>query len=191
VLIQPTFAASPSGSAIAPAPASGAAVPTAAAPPARIQIPSLKIDRSIVPVQEITTDDWVDWDTDKLFATADRPDLVGHLQGSADPGERGNMILVGHNSNGLPLKWKGVFYSLWQLKKGNVIHIWNASGVRTTYEVQRLDWVRWPPQTEAETFAHMAHLLPTHDEILTLSTCGGNSTPLEIRLYVTASPALQ
>ena len=78
------------------------------AAPAQLIIPKLDITRAIVSVDRVTRNGQTDWDTDKLFATRDRPDLVGHLKGTGGLGAAGNTVLAGHNYNRGQYNWRGV-----------------------------------------------------------------------------------
>jgi len=132
------------------------------------------------------------WDTEQLFATSSRSDLVGHLQGSANPGQPGNIILTGHNYNPGFYNWYGVFYSLHLLAQGDVIKLFNEDDELFTYQVDRVDQVPWQTYATADTMTHIVYLSPTQDETLTLVTCGGaNFAPFPSRVYVIARRVLE
>ncbi len=138
-------------------------------------------------VGRVVRSEQMEWDADSLFATQNRRDLVGHLEGSANPGQPGNVVLIGHNYNWGVFNWKGVFYSLHLLEKGDSINILNQDDMLLTYQVEQVEKVPWPPRSSADTFSHILLLGPTADERLTLVTCGGaNFAPFPSRLYVTA-----
>jgi LPXTG-site transpeptidase (sortase) family protein len=156
-------------------------------PPVWIEIPGLGVERTIVPVGTVLHGEQLEWDTDSLFATSNRRDLVGHLEGTANPGQRGNVVLIGHNYNRGLYNWRGVFYALNHLQPGDLIHVLDQDDERFTYQVERVDTVTWQARSTANTLAHINHLAPTQDETLTLVTCGGaNFAPFPNRLYVTA-----
>ena len=96
--------------------------------PALLSIPKLKIERPIVTIGRVTRNGQTDWDTDSLYATKQRPDLVGHLKGTGSLGQSGNVVLTGHNYNRGRINWLGVFYSLNRLKPGDMVYVDNAGG---------------------------------------------------------------
>jgi LPXTG-site transpeptidase (sortase) family protein len=155
--------------------------------PALLSIPKLKIKRAIVPLGMVQKDGKAEWDTDRLFATSSRPDLVGHLDGTGSPGRAGNIVLAGHNYNRGRYNWLGVFVNLKRLSEGDVIYVDSRENERFTYEVIQVEKVNWPPRTTDDMAKHIAHLTATADETLTLVTCGGASlAPFPARVYVTA-----
>jgi LPXTG-site transpeptidase (sortase) family protein len=156
-------------------------------PPVWLEIPKLGVDRAIVPVGTVVRDEEVVWDVESLFATQNRHDLVGHLAGSANPGQPGNVILAGHNYNWGVFNWTGVFYSLSLIEEGDTITLLNQEDVVFIYQVEQVEELPWPPRSTTDAFLHTVHLSPTHDEMLTLVTCvGANFAPFPSRLYVTA-----
>ena len=175
-----------------PAPA-GALAPTPdvarTSPPVRIEIPSLGVERAVVPLQAVTRDGALDWDIESLFATATRRDLVGHLEGTANPGQPGNVVLAGHNYNRGAYNWAAAFYALSRLRAGDAIWLFDAQGTRFAYEVERVQEVPFAGRPDAHTLQHVELFAPTADETLTLTTCGGpNVAPFSRRVYVVAKP---
>lgn len=155
--------------------------------PAFVSIPKLGIERTIIPVGLVMRGGQREWDTDKLFATRDRRDMVGHLEGTANLGQSGNIVLTGHNYNRGMYNWLGVFYPLGRLSKGDMVYVLSKDNVRFSYQVVDSEKVNWPPRTASDALKHVAHLTSTADETLTLMTCGGaNFAPFPSRLYVTA-----
>jgi LPXTG-site transpeptidase (sortase) family protein len=137
-------------------------------------------------------DGQLEWDTDSLFATSSRPDLVGHLEGTANPGQPGNIVLAGHNYNRGAFNWIGVFYSLGTLQPGDLIYLVDENAVRFTYQVEQVDQLPWPAPSADVALAHIKRLGPSPDEILTLVTCsGGTIAPFPARVYVTARRVLE
>jgi LPXTG-site transpeptidase (sortase) family protein len=140
--------------------------------PVRIRIPALGVNRSIIPlprVRDRRTGAWT-WNTDRLFRSG-RSDLVGHWQGSAYPGQDGNMVLVGHNYG---YGYNGVFVHLGKLRKGQKIYVVNQSGQTFVYrvtEVQRLPW-----------------RLKSFGELTLVSCAGAEVEPFPKRIYVVAEP---
>jgi LPXTG-site transpeptidase (sortase) family protein len=156
-------------------------------PPVQVTIERLGIKRAIVPVGLVTWGGRLQWNDQKLFATSGRRDLVGHLEGTGNPGQPGNVVLIGHNYNRGAWYWYGVFYSLQRLKKGDVIQLLNADNELFSYQVEQVQKVRLRSRLDANTPIHAAYLAPTPDETLTLVTCGGaNIAPFPSRVYVTA-----
>jgi LPXTG-site transpeptidase (sortase) family protein len=158
--------------------------------PVHIEIPSLGIERAIVPVGTVAGEQGAEWDAEKLFATSSRRDLVGHLEGTARPGQPGNVVLIGHNYNRGHYNWLGVFYALQTIEQDAVVRVVNENDEVLTYRVDGVDKVPWR-SAAADALAHVLYLSPTRDETLTLVTCGGaNFAPFPSRIYVTAKREL-
>lgn len=158
-------------------------------PPVQIKIPKIQVERAIVPVGLVNRGGRLEWDAQSLFATSGRRDVVGHLDGTANPGQQGNIILIGHNYNRGAYNWLGVFYSIHQLKEGDVIYLLNENNDIFSYQVEKVDKVRWKSYSDANALKHVVYLSPTQDETLTLVTCGGaNFAPFPSRVYVVAKP---
>ncbi len=162
--------------------------PTPPPPPVQIRIPALGVTRSIIPLPRIPdrrTGGWT-WNTDRLFR-AGRSDLVGHWQGSASPGQPGNMILVGHNYG---YGYNGVFVRLGSLRPGQQVYVVNAVGQTFTYRVTQVQKVGWRRKTFGELTRHLQFLAPGGPERLTLVSCAGaNFEPFPERVYVVAMPS--
>jgi LPXTG-site transpeptidase (sortase) family protein len=130
----------------------------------------------------------LEWNTDSLFANANRSDLVGQLATSVNPGDGGNIILVGHNYNN-GWNWAGVFVNLDNLAPGDKIVLHTESGGAFDYQVQKVKKVPWQQQNAAELEKHEKYIWPTEREQLTLVTCGGSYlTSWSARIYVVAVP---
>jgi len=156
----------------------------------RIEIPALKIKRAVVTVGlRANSSGRMDWDTDAIFATNNRQDLVGHLVGSAYPGQGGNIILIGHNYNQVDYGWEGVFVNIKSLQPGDRIVIRGQDGREYAYLVQLVKKVPWRSKNGKELEKHLNYLGPSPTERLTLVTCGGaNIWPFPARVYVVAVP---
>ena len=155
--------------------------------PVWIDIPALDVERAVVPLRTVTRRGRLDWDIESLFATATRRDLVGHLEGTAHPGQPGNVVLAGHNYNRGAYHWNAAFHSIARLKEGDVIWLMNAQSERFAYEVARVEQVPFRGRPDAHTLQHVDLFAPTADETLTLTTCGGaNVMPVSKRVYVVA-----
>ena len=100
----------------------------------RLVIPRLDIDRAVVPIG---------WNTEKLFASQNRPDLVGHLKTSVNPGNGSNVVLVGHNYNNSGHNWTGVFHELKNLKPGDKIKVYTQNGGKFIYKVKKVKQIPW------------------------------------------------
>jgi len=108
--------------------------------PTRIVIPKIKVDAPIVP--------GVGWEELKKG--------VGHLPGSANPGERGNLYLAAHNDI-----YGEIFRYLEELEVGDDYFIY-AGDERFRYVVKE---TRIIEPTEVEV------MLPTTEPVATLQTC--------------------
>lgn len=159
-----------------------------AEPVVRLQIPRLNIDRAVIPIGlRPDKNGSLAWDTDALFANRSRPDLIGQLVGSANPGQDGNVILTGHNYNQGRYNWKGVFVSLQSLQAGDEIYVDVEGGDRFTYQVESVNQVPWRDKSDAEWARHVQYLGASAREQLTLVTCGGAAFyPFPNRVYVVA-----
>jgi hypothetical protein len=152
-------------------------------PVIRVVIPHIAVDQSVIPVGlKRGAKSGTEWDSDVLFSTDNRRDLVGQLITSVNPGEGGNIILIGHNYNGELYNWEGVFLHLGDLQPGNQIVLYTRAGGKYVYAVQELEKV---PSNDLAT--HERYLWPTPGEQLTLVTCGGpNYGRWSYRVYVFA-----
>lgn len=161
--------------------------PTPPPAPVQIQIPALRITRSIVKLPRIrdrSTGAWT-WNTKSLFRPG-RPDLVGHWQGSANPGENGNIVLVGHNYG---YGYNGVFVRLGSLKAGQKVYLVNQAGQTFTYQVTTVKRLKWRRKSLGELTQHLAFLAPGGPERVTLVSCAGaDFEPFPERVYVVALP---
>jgi LPXTG-site transpeptidase (sortase) family protein len=155
--------------------------------PVQIRIPTLGISRSIISLPRVPAAQlgvW-DWDTSVLFRQG-RSDLVGHWSGSVRPGEKGNMILVGHNYG---YGFSGVFVHLGSLRPGDKVTVVNQDGESFVYRVRSVDRVEWRLQNFGELTQHLRFLSPGGPEQLTLVSCGGAELePFPERVYVVAEP---
>jgi LPXTG-site transpeptidase (sortase) family protein len=181
--LPPTFTATPTP---IPSP-TPTATPKPPPAPVQIRIPTLGVTRSIVPlprVRDRQTGGWT-WNIKTLFRSG-RSDLVGHWQGTSNPGESGNMILVGHNYG---YGYNGVFVRLGSLKAGHKVYIVNQAGKTFTYQVTTVRRIKWRLKNFAELTQHLGMLSPGGAERLTLVSCAGaNIEPFPERVYVVAVP---
>jgi LPXTG-site transpeptidase (sortase) family protein len=115
-----------------------------------IVIPSLDVDSKVVEVQTEVRDGEIIWRT--------ASHAVGHHKGTADPGEKGNMVLTGHIRN---LTEGMVFNRLPEIQPGDEVYVFSESG-RFVYQVVRTQVVL-PTQTNV--------MDSTPDATATLITC--------------------
>ena len=188
-LASPSSSATPASAGL-PSPSPSAILTPAsgqASPPVKIQIPALKITRSIITLPrklDRRTGAWT-WNTQRLFRPG-RKDLVGYSEGSAYPGQEGNMILVGHNYG---YGYNGVFVRLGRLKAGNKVHVVNKAGQTFTYQVETVSKVKWRSKSFGELTQHLSFLATAGPERLTLVSCSGADVePFPERIYVVAKP---
>jgi hypothetical protein len=151
----------------------------------RLIIPRIAVDHSVVPVDLIKgASGMSQWNTDALFATSTRRDLVGQLSISVNPGEGGNVILVGHNYDWGRYNWDGVFLHLDEIQPGNQATVYTQNGGKFTYVVQSVEKI-----PSDQPGLNDRYLWPTQSEQLTLVTCGGPTFGhWNAHVYVVATP---
>lgn len=153
----------------------------------RLIIPAIGVNRAVVPLRQYRdASGTIQYDTDSLFATSSRLDLVGQTLTSLDPGQGSNIVLVGHNYNMGWYAWEGVFVNLKKLKPGNEIILHTKNGGVYKYKVQKVAQVPYVARTAAELNQHLQYLGPTSSEQVTLVTCGGAFGSWSARIYVVA-----
>ncbi len=118
--------------------------------PMHISIPTIAVYTPIVDVYL----DGVSWDVSQLGTN------VGHLQGTAAPGEPGNIVLSGHveMADGSP----GVFATLQEVQVGDPI------------QIQRGDetWTYYVNMVGRTTPDDLTPLHPSNEDMITIITCG-------------------
>lgn len=121
-------------------------------PANRIIIPAIEVDSRVVELGIVFEDGEWQWE---------RPvHAVGHLKGTADPGQTGNIVMSGHISS--PIRGEGqVFKRLPEIKLDDVVVLYTPIRV-FAYQVVAKKVVL---PTE------LSVLKPTPDETLTLITC--------------------
>jgi len=130
------------------------ATPIPISPADRIVAPSIKLDSKVVESKIVSGE----WQVPKFVA--------GHLQGTADPLQGGNVVLCGHIDS---ISSGDVFAHIGKLKPGDVIQIYTKSTI-VNYKVAQLLVV---PNTD------VAIVQPHPRETLTLITCTGTWLPLQ------------
>lgn len=161
--------------------------PTPLPNPIQVNIPAIGVKSSVISVPLIVdpVTGATEWDVNSLFRQGYR-DVVGHLEGTALPGQPGNAVLSGHNYG---YGYNGVFVHLGLLKPGDRVTVVNEAGVELVYEVALSERVPWRYKTVDELARHLEYLGPTNDERLTLVSCsGGNAVPFLERIYVVTKP---
>ncbi|MDP2727184.1 MAG: sortase [Dehalococcoidia bacterium] len=121
-------------------------------PANRMIIPSIEVDSPIVEVGIVFEEGEWQWERPKH--------AVGHLQGSVNPGQTGNIVMAGHIDS--PIRGEGqVFKRLPEIKIGDVVVMYTS--VRAfAYQVVAKKVV---------LPSEISVLNPTPDETLTLITC--------------------
>jgi sortase A len=131
-------------------------------PPIRLQIPSVRIDSSVVPIG---------WSmipapgggVKSEWNVADY--AVGHHKGSVNPGQVGNVVLSGH------VDYKGqVFKDLHQVKKGDEVILYTEKG-QYIYVITDIVIVREEGVSDEQKRANAAYMNQTKDLTLTMITC--------------------
>ncbi len=150
-------------------PAQSIAEPAEALAETHIIIPHLAIDTTLIEAPFVARQ----WDISQLN------DEVAHLEGTAYPGEPGNIVLAGHVT--IPNSGWGPFKDLETLQPGAKVYL--ERGQETwAYEAAEVSYVE-------PTDVHVA--FPTQDSRLTLITCAGWSEILQnyaLRIVVVAFP---
>ncbi|MCX6045217.1 MAG: sortase [Chloroflexi bacterium] len=130
--------------------------------PDRLQIPSIKVDTPVVELGWITSQS----DNGRILSEWDVADnAAGWHKNSSLIGERGNMVMSGHNNiNG------AVFRALDQLKRGDQAIVWSGK----QHFIYRIDEVIIVPEKYASAQQRNANaqwIGPFSDERLTLVSC--------------------
>ncbi len=122
-------------------------------PPIRVLVPTIDVDSLVV---ETGIKDG-EWQVPKF--------VVGHLDGTANPGENGNMTMSGHVSS---VASGNVFARLDQARNGEDVYVYTKAG-QYLYRVYEIKIV---PNNDISV------LDPTPDPTLTLITCAGTWNPI-------------
>jgi LPXTG-site transpeptidase (sortase) family protein len=131
------------------------ATPTPVISPAeRIVAPTIKLDSKVVESKIVNGE----WQVPKFVA--------GHLQGTANPLQGGNVVLCGHIDS---ISSGDVFASIGKLKPGDGIDVYTRTGI-VKYRVAKLIVV---PNDDVAVVQNQP------EETLTLITCTGTWLPLQ------------
>lgn len=90
---------------------------------------------------------------------------AGHYIGSARPGEKGNMVIVGHVRRGL------VFNHLIGAKLDDLISIYDEAGRRYDYKIAQIELIPVAGATKEQINQGLLYTAPTSDERISLITC--------------------
>lgn len=148
-------------------------------PPVRLHLPAVGIDTKVVPVG---------WDMipapngQGMKAEWQVADFaVGHHQGSANPGEPGNVVLSGH------VDYKGeVFRELYNSTKGDEVIMYTEKG-QYLYVITDIMLVKEVGVSEEQKKRNAAYMNLTPDPTLTMITCWPYGID-DHRLIVIAKP---
>jgi LPXTG-site transpeptidase (sortase) family protein len=173
---------------IAPTPTPTPTPVPSAGPVVRVVIPSINVDRAVVPLQQyVDSSGKIQYDTDSLFSNNNRLDLVGQMATSVNPGDGSNIVLVGHNYNQGWNGWGGVFLNIKNLQRGDKIYLYTENGDKYQYKVKKVEEVPLVYMDASELEKHLGYLGPSPKEQVTLMTCGGaNFSIWSARIYVIA-----
>lgn len=156
-------------------------------PVVKLVIPSINVTRAVIPLRQYRdSSGQLQYDTDSLFATRNRLDLVGQTVTSSNPGAGSNTVLVGHNYNRGWHAWEGVFVNLKKLKPGDKIVLHTEDGSKHSYRVKKIVEVPYVYKNTRELNKHLRYLGPSINEKVTLVTCGGSFGVWSTRVYVIA-----
>jgi LPXTG-site transpeptidase (sortase) family protein len=139
--------------------------------PLRIVIPAIGVDTTIM----FTPYAGQTWDVSRLTWQ------VGYLQGTATPGQGGNVVLAAHRYLEGANEGPGPFSALGGLYPGALVEVYAGANI---YVYQVTQQMRVGPEDIWVVY-------PTGTEQLTLLTCDGwnpNTRSFEQRLVVSASP---
>lgn len=148
----------------------------------RILIPRIAVDRKVIEVgwkiEDLNGQQVAIWDVAKY--------AVGHHEGTANPGQSGNIVLAGH-SGGRAYPFNDIYY----LKPRDEIVLW-SSGRQYQYTVTEnllLDETS-PGVTVEQRRANARYIEPTNEEMVTLVTCWPLTGPNKFnqRVVVRARP---
>jgi sortase A len=146
-------------------------------PPIRVIIPKIKVNSAIHEIGVVTNGD--PFNPEVAWQQLEKG--VGHDRDSANPGEAGNIVLLGHNNTA-----GQVFRLLSNLKQDDIVRIYTADR-EFSYAVREVDIVRAKAANAQDRQAHAYYLGPKLEETLTLVSCWPYATYTH-RVYVVAKP---
>lgn len=133
------------------------APPGTLAPPVRLRIDAVGLDAPVRPAPLVEVDGVPQWQVPAFAA--------GHGWGTANPGEAGNAVLMGHVQS---VNAGDVFRDLHRVPLGAEIVLVNERGDRFVYQVVDVRTV---------TPGEVSIVAPTPDPTVTLITCAGSWLP--------------
>ena len=163
-------------------PAPAAAVGYGPSTITRIVIPKIKVDRKVIEVgwtlEQLDGQQVAVWDVAKY--------AVGHHEGTANPGQAGNIVLAGHSGGGAY-----PFNDLYYVAPGDTILLW-SNGQQYKYTVSQHLVVdeSGPNVTLDQRRANAHYIEPTKNEVVTLVTCWPVTGPQKFtqRVIIRALP---
>ncbi|MFF0550328.1 class F sortase [Streptomyces sp. NPDC004311] len=138
-----------------------AVAPLPGSPPARIRIPSIRVDAPLVGLG-------LDRDGHLQVPPPDRRDLAGWYREGTTPGATGTAVVAGHVDDAVG---PGVFYHLGALRRGATIEIPRADGRTAVFTVHAVE------VHDAKGFPDSRVYGPSERAELRVITCGGGFSP--------------
>jgi sortase A len=135
---------------------------TVAGQPEKLELPSIGVESDVVPigwyaVQQVDGTQSSEWEVADYAA--------GWHKNSAHPGEKGNVVLSGHNNI------RGaVFKKLYTMKPGDKAYLWSG-GQRFTYNVEEVMILEEKFASIEQRRQNARWIQPFDDERLTLVSC--------------------
>ncbi|OQZ00098.1 MAG: hypothetical protein B6D41_00325 [Chloroflexi bacterium UTCFX4] len=130
--------------------------------PQRIVIEKINVDAKVVPMRwsaYVANGRWQSqWDVPKNDA--------GHIYDTPNPGERGNVVLAGHNN-----LYAAIFKKLYTLEPGDEIKIYNSARQGFVYRVVQSFIVAEEGQSLAKRLENARVMDPTQDARVTIISC--------------------
>jgi sortase A len=128
----------------------------------RIVIPALHLDARVVEMPSTVVMEDGERVANWLVPKYD----VGHAVGSANPGERDNVVMSAHNN-----LYTALFRKLYTMKPGDEITVSNAAGASFLYRVTQSYIVQEVGVSFQQQVANAQVMLPTKDARMTLISC--------------------
>ncbi len=143
--------------------------PGQGAPPVHVWVPSLGVDVAVRPVGweivSTATGRYTEWQV--------LPDAAGHHLGSANPGERGNVVLSGHNTPGGRV-FEGLAtlgYEEGPIAANTFAYVQTEDGRIYAYRLENKVLLPVLGVSPEERRSYLKYTAPTDEPRLTLVTC--------------------
>ncbi|MFV9505203.1 MAG: sortase [Oscillochloridaceae bacterium umkhey_bin13] len=148
----------------------------------RVMLPSIKVDSQVVEVGW----DLIEQDGQQVAVWQVAEFAVGQHQGSANPGEGGNIVLAGHVGG-----YGFVFRDLYWLQPGDPVTLYSEGQAYQYVVTERIVVLEEGAPLE-ERIANAQLIGPTNHEVVTMVTCWPATGPDKFsqRVIVRAEPAL-